>query len=156
MQLLSSEEYGLRCLLQVARAPETEPLPIARIARAEGLSPEYAAKLLRQLRLAGLVTSVRGAEGGYRLARPAAQISVWSALEALGGAFYDEAFCACHSGQRRRCVRSSNCSLRPLWSALQDALRQALERVSLGDLGRDESAMASWLAREDFIRIQGV
>jgi Rrf2 family protein len=71
MQLLASEEYGLRCLLRVAHARGGEPLPIAEIARDEGISPEYAAKLLRRLRLAGLVRSVRGAEGGYLLARPA-------------------------------------------------------------------------------------
>jgi DNA-binding IscR family transcriptional regulator len=51
------------------------------------------------LRLGGLVESVRGAEGGYRLARSAEAISVWSALEVLGGAFFSEQFCECHGGQ---------------------------------------------------------
>jgi Rrf2 family protein len=158
VQLLASEEYGLRCLLQVASAAGTRPVPVSDVARAEGLSPEYAAKLLRQLRLAGLVTSVRGAEGGYRLARPVDQISVWSALEALGGEFFGAEFCSCHSGQRQHCVRSRDCSLRPLWRRLQETLRGALERVSLGDLQRDENSMAAWLdaAGNQFIQIQGV
>jgi Rrf2 family protein len=155
VQLLASEEYGLRCLLRVAGAGDAAPVPVSEVARAEGLSPEYAAKLLRQLRLAGLVRSVRGAEGGYRLARPAAEISVWSALSALGGEFYDDAFCTCHAGQRRRCARTSDCSLRPLWRALQDATRQALERIHMGDLRRDERAMAAWLAEEPLIHIEG-
>ena len=157
MQLLASEEYGLRCLLRVAGGGP-EPVPVGRVARAEGLSPDYAAKLLRRLRLAGLVTSVRGAEGGYRLARPAEDISVWSALEALGGEFFGAEFCACHPGQQRRCVRSGDCSLRPLWRRLQETLRGALERISVGDLQRDEASMAAWLdaAADPLFQIQGV
>jgi Rrf2 family protein len=145
MQLLASEEYGLRCLLQVARAESGAPVSISQIAGAEGLSPEYTAKLMRELRLGALVDSVRGSEGGYRLARPAAEISVWSALQVLGGEFFGERFCDCHPGQRDRCVRSSDCSLRALWGTVQSALRATLEHISLEDLGRDERAMVTWL-----------
>lgn len=146
MQLLASEEYGLRCLLQVARASHgAGPVSISQIAEAEGLSPEYTAKLMRELRMGALVESVRGADGGYRLARPAGDITVWSALQVLGGAFFGEAFCDCHPGQRARCVRSSDCSLRALWRALQACLRETLERITLEDLQRDERAMVEWL-----------
>ena len=145
MQLLASEEYGLRCLLQVARGASGATVSISQIADAEGLSPEYTAKLLRVLRLGGLVESVRGSEGGYRLSRPAEQISVWSALEVLGGAFFSEQFCECHGGQQRKCVRSSDCGLRALWRAVQAALRDSRARIHLSDLSRDERAMAAWL-----------
>ena len=144
MQLLASEEYGLRCLLRVAGS-DGAPVAISEIAEAEGLSCEYAAKLLRQMRLGGLVTSVRGAGGGYRLARPARQISVWSAITVLGGEFFPESFCACHPGQRALCVRTTDCSLRALWRTVQRSLRNALEAVSLADLARDERAMTVWL-----------
>ena len=147
VQLLASEEYGLRCLLQVARAGSAGPAPvsISAIAEAEGLSPQYTAKLMRELRLGGLVESVRGAEGGYRLARDAREISVWDALEVLGGDFFSEGFCACHGGQQPQCVRSSDCSLRALWRTLQSALRDTLEGVRLADLQRDENSMVRWL-----------
>ena len=145
MQLLASEEYGLRCLLRVAGAEPELPVSISAIAEAEGLSPEYTAKLMRELRLGMLVQSVRGADGGYRLARPAAEISVWSALQVLGGAFFSERFCDCHPGQRPHCVRSGNCSLRALWRTVQDVLRETLERITLEDLRRDERAMNAWL-----------
>ena len=145
MQLLASEEYGLRCLLQVSRAAGGAPVSISHIAGAEGLSPEYTAKLMRELRLGGLVESVRGADGGYRLARPADQISVWSALQVLGGPFFSESFCGCHGGQQRECVRSSDCALRALWGAVQAALAETLESISLSDLLRDERAMGEWL-----------
>ena len=145
MQLLASEEYGLRCLLRVAVADGGPPLSNTRIAEAEGLSPEYTAKLMRQLRLGGLVRSVRGAEGGYLLAGSPDEISVWSALQVLGGEFFPKAFCACHPGQRRSCVHTTDCSLRALWGAVQNALREALDGITLGDLQRDEKAMAGWL-----------
>jgi len=144
MQLLASEEYGLRCLLQVARG-DGPPVSISQIAAAEGLSPEYTAKLMRELRLGALVESVRGAEGGYRLARPAREITVWGALQVLGGEFFPEEFCECHPGQRRRCVRSGDCSIRALWRTVKATLRQTLEGITLEDLRRDERAMVTWL-----------
>ncbi len=145
MQLLATEEYGLRCLLRVAAAGDGGTLAIPRIAEAEGLSPEYAAKLLRQLRLGGLVESERGADGGYRLARPASSITVWEALAVLGGAFYSEDFCACHAGQRRQCVRATDCSLRAVWRAAQRSIETTLSGITLEDLRRDEGAMVTWL-----------
>ena len=145
MQLLASEEYGLRCLLRVAARDDGAPVSIAEIAEAEGLSPEYTAKLMRRLRIAGVVSSQRGAEGGYRLTRPRREITVWAALEALGGEFYGERFCACHAGQRQSCVRSGNCAIRALWRALQATLRDTLEGITLADLQRDEKSMVLWL-----------
>ena len=145
MQLLASEEYGLRCLVHLARGADDAPVAISHIAESEGLSPEYTAKLMRSLRLGGMVTSVRGAEGGYRLARPAGAITVWSALEVLGGEFFPKSFCACHPGQRPQCVHNTDCSIRALWRAMQNALRDTLERITLEDLCRDERSMRVWL-----------
>ena len=75
MHLLAQEEYGLRCLVQLARHRDSTPLTIPEIAAAEGLSPEYTAKLMRALRQGGLVMSTRGAAGGYRLARRAEEVT---------------------------------------------------------------------------------
>lgn len=145
MQLLASEEYGLRCLLRVAGAESDAPVSISQIAIAEGLSPDYTAKLMRELRLGTLVTSIRGAEGGYRLSRPASEIRIWDALCVLGSEFFPETFCECHPGQRTCCVRSSDCSIRALWQKLNTALRNTLDGITLADLLRDESAMGAWL-----------
>jgi monothiol glutaredoxin len=116
---------------------------------------------MRELRLGGLVESVRGAEGGYRLARPAEAISVWSALEVLGGAFFSEQFCECHGGQQRKCVRSSDCGLRALWRAVQEALRETRSRASTsptsarrerdGGLARPDPARAALLPNQQLV-----
>ena len=81
MRVLAQEEYGLRCLLRVAELTDAGPAPLSEIASAEGLSPEYAGRLLQRLRRAGFLDAARGPGGGYRLARPATGISVRSVIE---------------------------------------------------------------------------
>ena len=145
MHILAIEEYGLRCLLQVASHPGPGLITGPEIARREGLGPEYVARIMRALRAGGLVVSTRGAAGGYRLPRPADQINVWEAIRALGGEFFSEQFCDCRPGQLRDCVHVSDCSIRALWRKLEASLREVLERVSLADLQRDERSLTSWL-----------
>jgi len=145
MHILAIEEYGLRCLLQVASHPGPEPLTGPEIARREGLGPEYVARIMRALRAGGLVISTRGAAGGYRLARPADEISVSEAIEVLGGELFSEGFCDCRPGQRSECIHVADCAVRALWRKLESTLRGALDHVSLVDLQRDEPSMKAWL-----------
>jgi Rrf2 family protein len=145
VKLLALEEYGLRCLLQVAVHSGPGPVTAPQIAQREGLGPEYVARIMRTLRGGGLVASARGASGGYRLRRPADQISVWEAIRVLGGEFISDGFCDCWSGQRRECTHASDCAVRALWRRLEVTLRQTLERTSLEDLKRDERSMTTWL-----------
>jgi Rrf2 family protein len=141
MQLLAQEEYGLRCLLQVAQHGGPDPLSIQAVAEREGLSPEYSAKLMRALRQAGLVQSTRGAAGGYRLSRPADRITVWEVIQALGGPIYSDAFCDSHPGLRRDCVHTTGCSIRGLWLSVESAVRGVLEKVTLAELARGHAAL---------------
>jgi len=148
MHILALEEYGLRCLLQVALRASDRTISTQEISRAEGIGPEYVARIMGTLRAGGLVKSTRGAGGGYRLARPAGEISVWDAITVLGGEFFPEGFCDCHPGRRRECIHATDCSVRALWRKAQSLLQEALERISLEDLHRDEPAMFSWLDLE--------
>lgn len=146
MQLLAQEEYGLRCLLALCRHAGPGPLSIQEIATSEGLSPDYTAKLLRELRRGGLVESTRGAAGGYRLVRAPEAVTVWDAIQVLGGSLFPERFCECHPGRRSACVRGGDCALRALWRAVDGAVRGVLERTTLRDLLGSEGAMARQLA----------
>ena len=150
MHLSSQEEYGLRCLLRLASHDAVEgkaPLRIQDIATSEGLSQEYVAKLMRILRNGELVTSTRGASGGYHLARQASEISVWNALEVLGGTFFPDTFCDTHPGTLRDCVHTTNCSIRALWRNVGGLLETALSSVTLETLQRGEHQTFAWLSR---------
>ncbi|HZL86631.1 MAG TPA: Rrf2 family transcriptional regulator [Candidatus Krumholzibacteria bacterium] len=153
MKLSAQEEYGLRCILSLARLeaePGVEgrvPATIGQVAEHEGLSTEYAAKLMGILTRAGLVESVRGRNGGYRLARTPDAICVAEVLAVLGGKLYRPAeTCDRFSGDHRFCVHSNTCSVRSLWSGLQRMIDFVLSRTTLQDLvATNESNMAEWM-----------
>src|SRR5262245_66626616 len=88
MKITAQEEYGLRCLMHLARCGGS--LTVPEIAQAEGLSPAYVAKLLAVLRQAGFVESVRGRAGGYHLARPPGEVRLGRVLLALGEPLFDD------------------------------------------------------------------
>ncbi len=144
MRLTAQEEYGLRCLLQVARqadAATTTP----EIAEREGLSSAHVHKLMRLLRRGSLVKSVRGRKGGYQLARPAEEINVGAVLASLGDTLYSTEFCGQHRGVERTCVRNDDCSIRSLWIAVDRAVQRALQSTKLSDLLRSEPEMDVWM-----------
>jgi Rrf2 family protein len=136
MKITSQEEYGLRCLLRLAEAGTEKSLTIPEIAAAEGLSSPYVAKLLAVLRQAGLIDSVRGCLGGYRLARPPVEVTIGEVLAALGEPLFDDpGYCARHAGTETdgSCVHHGQCNLKDLWQSLEQWMRRALEQITLAD-----------------------
>ena len=134
MKFSSMEEYGLRCLLQLARAGEAGRLTIAEMSAREGISAPNVAKIMRVLRRAGLVRSTRGKSGGYSLSRPASELRALDALAALGGRLFDPGFCDRHAGASRHCSNTRDCSIRPVLRGLQQAIDQVLGELTLGSL----------------------
>ena len=146
MKLAANEEYGLRCLVRIGLAEAGGGgLTIPEISLAEGVSPAYAAKILRALRKGGFVKAARGKAGGYTLARPPEAIVISHVMEALGGRLFESDFCDSHSGQAAKCTRSVDCSVRSLWRAVQVAIDQVLVKATLRDLLQNESDMNSWI-----------
>ena len=146
MKLSANEEYGLRCLVRLGYAGyDGQSLTIPEISQAEGVSPAYAAKILRVLRKGGFVKAARGKEGGYTLARPAEEIVLGDAIGALGGKLFESDFCDSHAGQAPICTRSVDCSVRSLWRAVQVAVDQVLGKATLRDLLQNEEEMNTWV-----------
>jgi|SRR5579884_693898 len=148
MKITSQEEYGLRCLLRLARAGSGQSLTIPEIAAAEGLSIPYAGKLLGVLRQAGLIASVRGRSGGYRLARDPAMIGLGSVLMTLGEPlFMEPEYCQRHAGTETdgTCVHHNGCTLRGLWQTLEGWIRHTLDQVTLADLLQSEQHLTDLL-----------
>ena len=145
MKLSANEEYGLRCLVRLGYTGEGGSLTIPEISHAEGVSPAYAAKILRLLRKGGFVKAARGKEGGYTLARAPEAILIGDAMEVLGGRLFESSFCASHAGQEAICTRSVDCSVRSLWRAVQVAVDQVLSKATLRDLLQNEEQMNAWV-----------
>jgi Rrf2 family protein len=143
MKFSAQEEYGLRCLLQIGRQGPGGSLTIPEIAAAERLSVPHVAKLMRILRQGGLVKSIRGQSGGYALSCPPEQIIVGEALAALGGRFFETAYCERFPGTVDLCTHTVDCSIRSLWRAVQIGVDQVLSRTTLRDLLASEQEMAS-------------
>ena len=128
-------------MLRLAAAGPGNSLTIPEISQAEGISVPYVAKILRALREGGLITSERGASGGYRAARPADQIPVSEVLAVLGSRLFTGEFCEKFAGNEDQCMHSINCSIRSLWRAVQRVVDQLLSQTTLKDLLRNEQAM---------------
>ncbi len=109
-------------------------LTIPELASRESLTPAYVGKLLRVLRQAGLVLSTRGQAGGYTLAKIPAEITIGDVLHALDGNLYSKEDCKRFTGTGSACVNARDCSIRALWSTLNDMVETVLSQSSLQDL----------------------
>ena len=142
MKLSAQEEYGLRCLIAIARSPEGTSITIPQIAASEHISGANVAKILGVLKRGGYVRAQRGHSGGYVLARPASGINLGEALGCLGGRIFDSGFCGRHSSATRGCGHTTDCSVRSVWMLVQRAVDDVLGRLSLADLLVEESQVA--------------
>jgi Rrf2 family protein len=140
MRVTTWTEYSLIISLHLAKRAKASPSPVAarELADAERLPPDYVEQILLRLRRAGLVESVRGARGGYTLARQPAEISVRDVMQASEHQTF-EVNCDTHQVDSERCAGDASCSIRPVWFALQHRIDGFLSGVSLADLLRDEA-----------------
>lgn len=135
MKFSSTEEYGIRCLIRIAKFHEIgKTLTIPEISKAEGLSQHNTAKILRQLRLGGFLESERGQTGGYSLTREPEEIKINEVMNVLGGRLFDSSFCDSHSGSKDICTHTIDCSVRSLWKVIQDAVDTVVKDMTLKDL----------------------
>jgi Rrf2 family iron-sulfur cluster assembly transcriptional regulator len=134
MKLSAQEEYGLRCLLQLARAErEGESLTLSQIAGQEGISSANAGKLMWILTKAGLVQSTRGTKGGYVLAQRAAEIRLNQVIRVLEGE-PAESHCKSYAGVLDACIHTGDCGIRPVIVELHQIVDNALAEITLSQL----------------------
>ena len=128
MKLTVAAELAVRGVLVLAERFGTEPVPLGRICELRDLPREYMTKIFASLARADLITAVRGKHGGYRLARPPKDISLLEIIEAVEGPIALN-FCQHNPPQ---CDRE-DCPVRPVWSELQEIIRDKLASASLAD-----------------------
>jgi Rrf2 family iron-sulfur cluster assembly transcriptional regulator len=142
MKISAMQEYGLRCIMQLATHKSPAPLTVREIAQKEALTPVYVAKILVALRRAGLVTSIRGVKGGYALSRPAQDISAGQVLESLGQVDVGKDLCSRFTGTAFRCTHIGNCGIRPVWAELSAQIYGFLNQLNILQLTKDEKEVA--------------
>lgn len=135
MKISAQEEYGLRCLLQLAGG---ESLTLPQIAEREGISVANAGKLMWLLSKAGFVSATRGTKGGYSLSRPAAEIRLSEVIKILDA---DEigGHCESYTGVLDSCVHKGDCGIRPVIVGLHEIVHEALSQITLAQLVGDEA-----------------
>ena len=129
MKLTTRGRYALRAMLYLASNAVDTPLPLSQISQC-GLPRDYLEQLMASLRRDGLVQSVRGKEGGYHLARPAAEINLLQVLAAVEGPLRVD---VCEPSELT-CDDLAQCGLRSAWSKLTDEIHQVLSSYTLDQI----------------------
>jgi Rrf2 family protein len=130
VRVSAKTDYAIRAALELAAAPDEKPVKGERIATAQAIPLRFLENILMQLRHAGLVDSRRGADGGYKLARPASEVTLADVIRAIDGPL------AGVSGARPETLDFAGVAepMRDVWIAVRASLRGVLERVSLADV----------------------
>jgi FeS assembly SUF system regulator len=129
LRLSKLTDYAVVVLVRLADAAEMQTSP--GIAAATGIPEPTVAKVLKALTSGGLITSQRGARGGYRLHRSLDQIAIADVIEAIDGPV---ALTSCVDGAGTDCECHSLCAMRGRWDPLNEAIQQALNSVTLADM----------------------
>lgn len=133
MQVSARVDYGMRALAELAAEAAKDPDHLVKgdaLAQAQGIPVKFLEGILNQLRRSGFVASQRGADGGYRLARPAAEITVADVIRALEGPL------AAVRGEPPEDTEYAGPAghLRDVWVATRASMRAILETVTLADI----------------------
>ena len=139
MKLSTKGRYGLRALIDLALYSENETVSIASISARQNISESYLEQLIAKLRKAGLVTSVRGAGGGYKLALPASEISVGDILRALEGSL-DAVNCP-GLEEESSCGGSGFCVTKYVWQKINDSINRTVDEIKLDQLVEESRSM---------------
>jgi len=132
MKITTKGRYGLRAIVDLAVYSENEPVSIHSIAERQGISDGYLEQLIGKLKRAGLVESIRGAAGGYRLARAPADISVGDILRALEGSLHPIDCPAIES--EHACANEEAGVTKNVWKKIGDSIEDTVDHISLQEL----------------------
>ena len=135
MKVSTRGEYGVRAMVALAHHFGGKPVALTTIARDSHVPAPYLEQLIAPLRRAGLVESRRGAQGGYQLARPPAEIRVGEIYRVMEGPVAPMD-CVSEDESDQTCPLISNCETRPVWLAVRDSIVGAIDSITLADLVR--------------------
>jgi len=139
MKLSSRGHYGLRAMVYLANSGLAKPIPLRQIASNEHIPEQFLEQIFVDLRKAGLVTSVRGPKGGYRLSSQPQQIIVGDIVRVLEGSLN---IIDCLEDQDGNCCdKTEDCSTKVVWEKVRDSMTSVLDGINLADLTLGGKAM---------------
>jgi Rrf2 family protein len=130
MRLSTRTRYGVRAMLELAQNQNAGPLQLKIVAQRQDISVKYLDQLMAILKSAGFIRGIRGAKGGYILAKAPNQIKLSDVFNCLEGSVTtvecveDEDYCA----------RAADCVARQVWTQVQEAITNVLQSITLQDL----------------------
>ncbi len=131
MKISSRGRYAIDLMVDLALYDEGEPISVKDIAKREQISTKYLEQIVSMLQKAGMVSSIRGAQGGYRLKKKPEEYSVGSILRVTEG---NLAPVSCVEDGETGCEHRSTCSTIKIWQQLNSAINEVVDNISLADL----------------------
>jgi Rrf2 family protein len=137
LRVSTKGEYGVRIMVDLARHYGGSPRSLTDISQAEMLPLAYLEQLVKMLREANppLITSTRGAHGGYQLSRPPEEITMGEIVRVLEGPI-SPMICATEGEMTQMCIFLESCGTKYLWARVRDAVAQTLDSITLAELAR--------------------
>ena len=135
MKLSTKGRYSVTALYELALHYGEGVVPLKTIAQTQQISENYLEQLMSPLRRAGLVESVRGAQGGYTLALPPEEVTIGRIITAVEGPIaLVDCLLTGTDAEGRNCVRAGYCVTRQVWAEVRDSINSVLNNISLADL----------------------
>lgn len=142
LRISSRGRYGVKAVFELARHYGQAPVPLASVARAQGVPEPYLEQLMPALKRAGVVASARGAQGGYRLSRPPGAVTVGDVVRALEGPIH---LATCTSDDAEDCPALLECIGPDVWTRVQEVLVAAMDGMTFESLlGRQRGFSSAW------------
>lgn len=131
MMISTRGRYALRLMLDLAEHQDSGHVPLKDVAARQEISKKYLEQIIPVLNRAGMLVTVRGYQGGYRLARRPADYKLGEILRATEGSL---APVACLEEQQNACPRSADCATLPVWTGLNKVVSEYLDGITLQDV----------------------
>lgn len=138
MKISTKGRYGLRAMIDLALYSEEDVVSIQSIANRQNISDSYLEQLVRNLKKEGLVIGIRGAQGGYKLAKPADEISVGDVLRALEG---NLDAVTCGSDKNEHCQGEDLCVTRYVWQRINKSIQETVDSIMISQLVEESRKM---------------
>ncbi|MGE5494968.1 MAG: RrF2 family transcriptional regulator [Burkholderiales bacterium] len=135
MKISTRGRYALRMMLDLALAPKDEYVTIKSIANRQQISEKYLEQIVTMFSRSGFVKSIRGAQGGYKLAKPAEEYTVGMILRQIEGSLVPV---ACMEDDPNQCPRSSMCVTLDVWKQIDEAINGVVDNITLADLVKQQ------------------